>query len=136
MIKRLSLAVTAAITLGCGNAHAASFDCRKASATDEITICDSRELSQLDVKMATLYDTIVKLVGMGVRGDMQDQQRAWLRSARRLRARPRLHQETLRVAHSRPRRRGGPHRQGRPVLRDVLCSAWNGVLCRDARRRL
>lgn len=80
MMKRLSLAVVAAVALGCGSAHAASFDCSKASNTDETTICDSRELSQLDVKMATLYDTVVKLVGMGVRGDMQDQQRAWLRT--------------------------------------------------------
>ena len=71
-MKRLSLAVIAAISLGCSTAHAASFDCGKASAPDEITICDSRELSQLDVKMATLYDTVIKLVGMGVRGDMQD----------------------------------------------------------------
>ena len=58
--------------------RAASFDCRQASKPDEFAVCDSRELSQLDVKMATLYDTIIKLVGMGVRGDMQDQQRAWL----------------------------------------------------------
>ena len=79
-MTRLSLAVIAAVILGCSSAHAASFDCSKASNPDEITICDSRELSQLDVKMATLYDTIVKLVGMGVRGDMQDQQRAWLRT--------------------------------------------------------
>ncbi|HZO45701.1 MAG TPA: hypothetical protein VFB68_07395 [Xanthobacteraceae bacterium] len=80
MMRRLSLAVVAAIAFGCGQAHAASFDCGKASNPDEITICDSRELSQLDVKMATLYDTVIKLVGMGVRGDMQDQQRAWLRT--------------------------------------------------------
>src|ERR1700742_1650338 len=83
LMKRLSLAAAvsaAAIALGCTSAHAASFDCNKASAADEITICDSRELSQLDVKMATLYDTVIKLVGMGVRGDMQDQQRAWLRT--------------------------------------------------------
>ncbi len=63
---------------GAGAASAASFDCRSASRPDEIAICDSRELSQLDVKMATLYDTILKLVGMGVRGNLQDQQRAWL----------------------------------------------------------
>jgi uncharacterized protein len=74
----LSLIVTAAALLFGGPAHAASFDCRKAANPDEIAICDSRELSELDVKMATLYDTIVKLVGMGVRGAMQDQQRAWL----------------------------------------------------------
>ena len=82
MTRRLSFAVAviAAFALGCSGAHAASFDCSKASNADEITICDSRDLSQLDVKMATLYDTVVKLVGMGVRGDMQDQQRAWLRT--------------------------------------------------------
>lgn len=80
MMKHLAFAATVAIAFGCTNAHAASFDCRQASNPDEITICDSRELSQLDVKMATLYDTVVKLVGMGVRGDMQDQQRAWLRT--------------------------------------------------------
>jgi uncharacterized protein len=66
------------MVLGMGLGHAASFDCRAASRADEIAICDSRELSQLDVKMATLYDTILKLVGMGVRGNLQDQQRAWL----------------------------------------------------------
>jgi uncharacterized protein len=82
-MKGLSFAAAlsaAAIALGCNSAHAASFDCNKASAADEVTICDSRELSQLDVRMATLYDTVIKLVGMGVRGDMQDQQRAWLRT--------------------------------------------------------
>jgi uncharacterized protein len=79
-MRRLSFAVAAAITLGCTSAHAASFPCIKASNPDEVTICDSWELSQLDVRMATLYDTVVKLVGMGVRGDMQDQQRAWLRT--------------------------------------------------------
>jgi uncharacterized protein len=80
MMRRLPLAVIAIVALGCSSAHAASFDCSKASAPDEVAICDSRELSQLDVKMATLYDTVVKLVGMGVRGDMQDRQRSWLRT--------------------------------------------------------
>jgi uncharacterized protein len=79
-MRRMSFVVAAAVALGCSSAHAASFDCSKASNPDEVTICDSRELSQLDVKMATLYDTVIKLVGMGVRGDMQDQQRAWLRT--------------------------------------------------------
>jgi uncharacterized protein len=74
----LSLIVAAAAIVVGGSAHAASFDCRKASNADEVAICDSRELSELDVKMATLYDTIIKLVGMGVRGAMQDQQRVWL----------------------------------------------------------
>ena len=77
-ILLVSLILAAAVVLLAGHAHAASFDCRKASNPDEIAICDSRELSELDVKMATLYDTIIKLVGMGMRGALQDQQRAWL----------------------------------------------------------
>ena len=71
-----------AIALGCGSANAASFDCRKAASADETAVCDSRELSELDVRMATLYDTVTKLVGMGVRGALQDQQRAWLDARR------------------------------------------------------
>jgi hypothetical protein len=71
----------------------------------------SRELSQLDVKMATLYDTIVRLVGMGVRGDMQDQRRAWLQE-RAVRRRPRLHPQALRHAHAHARGRGCAHRPG------------------------
>ena len=74
----VSLILATAVVLLGGRAHAASFDCRNASNPDEVAICDSRELSELDVKMATLYETIIKLVGMGVRGAIQDQQRAWL----------------------------------------------------------
>ena len=79
-MKLTLLVLSAIVVLGCGDANAASFDCRKASNPDETTICDSRELSQLDVKMSTLYEIVIKLVGMGVRGDLQDQQRAWLRA--------------------------------------------------------
>lgn len=78
MNKLASSIIAATALFFSGDARAASFDCRRASNADEIAICDSRELSQLDVKMATLYDTIIKLVGMGVRGALQDQQRAWL----------------------------------------------------------
>jgi uncharacterized protein len=74
----LLLVLAAVVALPGGPVHAASFDCRKASNADEVAICDSRELSELDVKMATLYETILKLVAMGTRGAMQDQQRAWL----------------------------------------------------------
>jgi uncharacterized protein len=77
-VIRTSGAIVGALVLFSSAASAASFDCRNASRADEIAICDSRALSQLDVKMATLYDTILKLVGMGVRGNLHDQQRAWL----------------------------------------------------------
>lgn len=79
-MKLVLLALSALLVLGCGDAGAASFDCRKASKPDETTICDSRQLSEFDVRMATLYQVILKLVPMGTRGALQDQQQAWLRS--------------------------------------------------------
>jgi uncharacterized protein len=78
MLAKVAALTIVFVGLGAGAAGAASFDCRAASRADEIAVCDSRELSQLDVKMATLYDTVTKLVGMGVRGALQDQQRAFL----------------------------------------------------------
>ncbi|UDQ90768.1 hypothetical protein LJE71_07150 [Xanthobacter autotrophicus] len=59
-------------------ASAASFSCAGVSAADEVAICKSCDLAQLDVKMATLYGVITKMVGMGQRGAIQDDQRAWL----------------------------------------------------------
>ncbi|OYX73325.1 MAG: hypothetical protein B7Y95_09070 [Rhizobiales bacterium 32-66-11] len=60
-------------------AGAASFDCAAAKAPDEKVICATRSLNDLDVKMATQYAIVTRLVGMGQRGDLQDQQRAFLK---------------------------------------------------------
>lgn len=71
------LAATLATTL-IVPASAASFSCNGVTAPDEVAICKSCDLAQLDVKMATLYGVITKMVGMGQRGMIQDDQRAWL----------------------------------------------------------
>ena len=60
-------------------AGAASFDCATARAPDETAICGNCELAQLDVKMATLYDVLTRLVAMGTRGALRDAQSDWLR---------------------------------------------------------
>lgn len=60
-------------------AHAASFDCAKAKAADEKAVCASRTLSELDVKLDTLYHVDTRLVAMGQRGDIQDAQVQWLK---------------------------------------------------------
>lgn len=57
----------------------ASFDCNKAAAMDELAVCNDRELSELDVKMATWFEAITGLVPMGTRGAIQDEQLAWLK---------------------------------------------------------
>ena len=59
-------------------AQAASFDCSRARRADETAICASRSLQDADVKMSTTYAMVLQLVGMGVRGDLQDSQRTWL----------------------------------------------------------
>lgn len=76
-LKSMFLAVTLAASLAVP-ASAASFSCAGVSTPDEVAICKSCDLAQLDVKMATLYGVITKLVGMGQRGMIQDDQRAWL----------------------------------------------------------
>ncbi|MCD2171697.1 lysozyme inhibitor LprI family protein [Rhizobium sp. C4] len=61
-------------------ARAASFDCdAKALAPDETAICANRELNDLDVRMATEFKWLSGMYAMGVRGELQDQQTAWLK---------------------------------------------------------
>jgi uncharacterized protein len=58
---------------------AASFDCAKAEAADEKAVCADRQLNDEDVEMAVLYTQLKPLLGMGARGDMEDEQAAWLK---------------------------------------------------------
>lgn len=58
---------------------AASFDCRKAKAPDEVAVCADRELSELDTEMGALwfaYDAFPFLMGMS--GNRQDEAHAFL----------------------------------------------------------
>ena len=59
-------------------AQAASFNCERATMASERTICAQREINDADVKMATTYTIIKRLVPMGTRGAIQDQQVKWL----------------------------------------------------------
>lgn len=60
-------------------AQAASFNCGRATAPDEYAICADRNLSERDVEMATLYEVVTRMLPMGARGQVQDEQRYWLR---------------------------------------------------------
>ncbi len=73
----LSAAFVAALA---APAAAQSFSCAQASKPDEKAICDSRELANLDVKNATLYEVARNLVAMGERGNLQDQETAFLKT--------------------------------------------------------
>jgi uncharacterized protein len=59
------------------SAEAASFDCGKAA--DEIAICSTPHLSDLDMHMATLYGVRMQIpMLMGAKGAARDEQRAFL----------------------------------------------------------
>ncbi len=77
MWKLVPVLCLAAI-FGASQAHAASFDCAKASTVNEKAICRNQSLSDADVKMATMFQMNTRLVMMGSRGNMQDRQREWL----------------------------------------------------------
>ncbi len=57
----------------------ASFDCSKAETMDEKAICGDRQLNDADVEMSVLYTQLKPLLGMGARGDLEDEQAAWLK---------------------------------------------------------
>lgn len=79
MMKHLLLAVALCCPLA---ASAASFDCKKAASADEKAICANLSLNDKDVKMVTQYDFLKGLFAMGARGELQDQQREWLKTRR------------------------------------------------------
>src|SRR5919112_1098038 len=58
---------------------AASFDCAKAGTGDEKAVCADRALNDEDVEMSVLYSQLKPLLGMGARGDLDDEQVAWLK---------------------------------------------------------
>ncbi len=71
--------VLGALLLVSTASQAQSFDCQKAGTPTEHAICNSRALSNLDMKMGTLYGVLQQLpMLMGARGDQTDAAQAFL----------------------------------------------------------
>lgn len=84
-MKALRVAILGvACALGCFAlpVAAASFDCKKAKQADEKAICADRQLSEMDVQVATTYRLLRGLFAMGMRGSLGDSQLAWLEQRR------------------------------------------------------
>lgn len=58
--------------------NAASFNCANAQTKTEHRICESLFLNDADVKMATTYNIVRRLVPMGTRSQIQTEQAKWL----------------------------------------------------------
>ena len=55
-------------------------DCAKASTPADRTICGNYALGQDEARMAAIYGVATALVAMGQRGDIQDAQRAFIKT--------------------------------------------------------
>ena len=81
---RRFMMVTAALALSAivvGPAGAASFDCTKARAPDEIAVCANPDLSALDSEMGGLWFAYSKIPFlMGMSGARQDEAQAFLQT--------------------------------------------------------
>ena len=74
----MRLLLSLLIVLGVAGAHAASFDCKAASATQERFICNNAELSRLDEAMAEAYRKHVTQLSDPARAAVRESQRSWL----------------------------------------------------------
>jgi uncharacterized protein len=61
------------------HAYSASFDCNLAKTDTEHTICINSSVNDADVKMATTYTILNRLVPMGTRSEIRDEQVKWLK---------------------------------------------------------
>ncbi len=59
-------------------AQAQSFNCRYASRPDEVLICQSSELSQLDSRMSGMYFRLRNQLGGNARYRLEADQKNWL----------------------------------------------------------
>jgi len=64
----------------------APLNCTIASSDSDKTICNNYVLGQLEARTATLFEVVTSLVAMGQRGDIQDQQRAFIKARERCKA--------------------------------------------------
>ena len=58
----------------------APLNCAKAKSVTERMICGNYELGQAEARVATLYDWATALTAMGQRAEIQDAQRAFLKT--------------------------------------------------------
>lgn len=60
-------------------AMAASFNCTKATLPTEKAICQHLSLNDQDVKMATTFNVLTRVLPMGGRDALRDEQSIWLK---------------------------------------------------------
>ena len=78
LMKIFSLLCGVMVLWCAATTQAASFPCERAQTSTEKAICKHTQLNDADVKMATSYTILRKLVPMGTRSMIQEEQIKWL----------------------------------------------------------
>jgi uncharacterized protein len=81
-LARFSVAILGAVLLGGTVAQAASFPCAKAKGADEKAICADRRLNDMDVELSVRLGIAKRLVAMGTRAALMDDQLSWTKARR------------------------------------------------------
>jgi len=79
--KACKLAVTILLALACHPAAATEYlplNCARAATATEKAVCSNYSLGQAEARMASLYQWATSFVAMGQRGDLQDEQAAFI----------------------------------------------------------
>ncbi len=106
-------------------AHAAGFDCNKASSDTEKLICRNPELSALDSQLAAAYKTALGAVSASSKNALLKEQRNWIRHTRDI-----CQDETcLRDAYS--ARIGMLSRNEAYIVNRTSCDVHDGGSCRS-----
>jgi uncharacterized protein len=77
-MKKLLVAMAIAIPVAIP-AHAQSFNCNHAKTPDEVLICQSPKLTQMDEKLADVYFALRNALYTPFRRRLEAEQSAWLR---------------------------------------------------------
>ncbi|MBX9711842.1 MAG: lysozyme inhibitor LprI family protein [Xanthobacteraceae bacterium] len=75
----MAVATILGLTLSAHAADYAPLNCAKAKSAAEKTICSDYALGQSEARMATLFELTTSLVAMGQRGEIQDDQRGFIK---------------------------------------------------------
>jgi uncharacterized protein len=78
MMKKLLVATAIALATAMP-AHAQSFNCNYAKTPDEVMICQSPKLSELDQKLATIYFDLINNLDLRTQRRLKAEQSLWLR---------------------------------------------------------
>ncbi len=83
-VKCFQIITVIGVVLTYGQLQAASFNCQKAKAEIEITICNNSRLNEADTRLGTAYSQLRKLLSKSDTKQLKQEQSTWIKKQRTL----------------------------------------------------